>query len=111
MALPSTERTRVDALLTAYCAARAHPQIRHEYRVRGHNVTLVECRPSFRRPADDWTASVVAQFRFDPVRLTWSLYCADRNSKWHLYSRTPPSKRLEALLKAVTADVTGIFWG
>ena len=111
MSLPSTERSRVDALLSEYCAARAHPQIRHEYRVRGNSVTLLERRPSFRRPADEWTESVIAQFRFDPVRLTWSLFCADRNSKWHLYTEAPPSKRLEALLKAVSDDVTGIFWG
>ena len=43
--------------------------------------------------------------------MRWTLFCADRNSKWHLYTEAKPSSNLDALLSAVDADPTGIFFG
>lgn len=41
----------------------------------------------------------------------WTLYYADRNSKWHLYYEIEPSADFDDLLREVDEDPTGIFWG
>lgn len=53
----------------------------------------------------------VAQFRFNPYTSEWTLYCADRNSRWYTYTESDPAPKIEALLQAVDEDVTGIFQG
>jgi hypothetical protein len=53
----------------------------------------------------------IAQFRFDPSTGQWTLYCADRNSKWHKYLDVEPTSRFDTLLEEVNKDPTGIFFG
>lgn len=114
MALPELVRQFADAKLKAFCTKRMPPHARTEIRlyhqVRGNNVTLIEARPLFRAQAE-WSELKIAQFRFNPKPNTWTLYCADRNGRWHLYFDAEPSERLEELLEEVDADPTGIFWG
>jgi hypothetical protein len=40
----------------------------------------------------------------------WTLYYADRNSKWHRYD-IEPSADFDDLLREVDEDPTAIFWG
>ncbi len=114
MALSELTKRQVDKALAAYCKAKVPAYLKDEVRVdfkyRGNSVTLFEERPAFDRP-DTWVDIIVAQFRFDPKPMKWTLYCADRNSKWHLYDEIEPSNKIEDLLKEVDQDPTGIFWG
>ncbi len=114
MAFSDIERTQIEGTFQAYCERRIPPgvrdQIRLKYRIRGETVTLIERRPPWRGPGE-WTASVVAQFRRDPATGQWRLYCADRNSRWHLYEEIQPARDLRVLLSEVDRDPTGIFWG
>jgi hypothetical protein len=114
MALPSFNRSLVEAKLKEYCERRipihARSSVRLTYNIRGNSVTLNEERPLFTDPSK-WVATAVAQFRFNPHTSEWTLYCADRNSRWHDYTESDPDPKIEALLKAVDEDVTGIFWG
>jgi hypothetical protein len=71
---------------------------------------MFEERPSF-PDRSIWVNIVVAQFRFDPETGKWTLYWADRNSRWHVYEDVPPNKNLDVLLREVDNDPTGIFWG
>ena len=80
----------------------------------GSEVKLFECRPRY----DDhsvWTELPVARFKEDEKKNekknTWLLYCADRNSKWHLFKPNGEHKNIEKLLAEVDRDTTGIFWG
>lgn len=59
----------------------------------------------------EWASMPVAQFRYDTDTQLWSLYWADRNSRWDRYWDLDPESTLEPLLKEVEADPTGIFWG
>ncbi|MCP4604864.1 MAG: DUF3024 domain-containing protein [Proteobacteria bacterium] len=114
MGLPILVKQLVDVKLGKYCENRVPEHVRDQikiiYKIRGDKVTLYESRPFFRDPSK-WTETTVAQFRFDKKDNTWSLYCADRNSKWHFYDYTDPTPDLDEMLAAVDEDVTGIFWG
>jgi hypothetical protein len=114
MPLPEFTRKLVETKLTKYCEQKVPPhvrdQIRFGFKIRGSHVTLFTERPRFDQPSE-WVDSVVAQFRFNPRDKKWSLYCADRNSRWHLYTLLAPSADFDELLKEVDRDPTGIFYG
>ncbi len=114
MAFSAVERRAIEGVLQLYCERRVPPKVRDRvrvsFRVKGETVTLFESRPSFAKPAD-WVEIAVAQFRRDETTGNWSLYCADRNSRWHVYLGVRPKKTLQPLLAEVDRDPTGIFWG
>ena len=114
MPLPETIRRRAEQVLFALCQLRvpdgARDHYRLEFRVRANAVTLYECHAPW-RPGQPWSRMPSAQFRFDPVRLAWTLYWADRNGRWHLYDDAMPTPDLAMLLAEVNADPTGILFG
>ena len=114
MPLPIFTRKLVEARLEEYCEHKVPSHVRDKVRLsfkfRGNTVTLIEKRPAFMNPSE-WVDIVVAQFRFDPKSKKWTLYCADRNSRWHEYWDQDPSRDFERLLREVDEDPTGIFWG
>lgn len=114
MALPELIKRKVKTILATYCKAKApaylKDKVRVDFKIQGNNVTLFEERPAFGKP-DTWVDIIVAQFRFNPTSEEWTLYCADRNSKWHVYYEAEPSRDFDILLKEVDEDPTGIFWG
>jgi Protein of unknown function (DUF3024) len=100
----------------AYCDSRVPENLRHEIRIecgrRGKAITIVERRPPWNPEfGPEWSTTKVAQLRYDDSAQTWSLYCADRNGRWHHYPEVLPSRTVEPLLAEIQADPTGIFWG
>lgn len=114
VALSEFTRKQVESKLKAFCDQRIPAALRNEIRLgwkfRGNAVTLFESRPTF-PPTEKWVDIPVAQFRFDPKTTEWSLYCADRNGRWHFYSESATSRDLDAVIHALDTDRTGIFWG
>ena len=114
MAIPNEIKVVVELSLVSFIEQRVPPHVRDRvrlsYRFRGNSVTLYEDRPAFRKP-NQWVRIPVAQFRFDPEQHIWTLYCADRNSKWHEYFDLESNHDFEVLLEEVNEDPTGIFWG
>ncbi len=114
MALPALTKKQIESKLARCCEnripLRARNQVRLGFRFRGDSVTLFEERLRFRW-SDEWVTIVVAQFRFDPGTSQWTLYCAERNSRWHEYLDAEPTKNLDDLNEEVDRDPTGIFWG
>ena len=100
--------------LALYCERRIPRRVRDQiqlgYRFRGNSVTLFERRPAILEPSV-WTESAVAQFRLDPETSLWTLYCRDRNGRWHRYGEVDSRPDLADLLREVDEDPTGIFWG
>jgi DUF3024 family protein len=115
MPLAKGERQDVEALLGSYCEGRVpehvRAEVRLEFRIKGESVTLVERRPPLLRRKGEWIEIVVAQFRRNRETKHWTLYCADRNSRWHHYQGVRATKTLKPLLAEVDRDPTGIFWG
>ncbi len=121
LSLPSSVRAHAEALLQAFCDRRVPESVRREVRLeaafRGDIATIFEHRPPYvssflpAREGDEWTRLAIAQFRYDAETRLWTLFCADRSSRWHKYAEVDPSERLEDLIEEVDADPTGIFWG
>lgn len=109
------EIARCLELVTDWCGTRVPESMRDQMRVeatkRGRAITIVERRPPWRSSgaSSEWTSLTVAQLRFDANNSTWSLFCADRNSKWHDYGFS--TRDIRKALDVVDRDETGIFWG
>lgn len=114
MALPVSVKTQVEALFDPYCLSKSPAHLRDKifvsYEFYGSRVTIVENRPSVANPGR-WTKSVVARFRYNSKLEHWTLYWANRNSKWFPYTLERPNKSLKRLLEVVERNETGIFWG
>jgi len=109
--LPELDLVRVAKYCDARVPVHAHDKIRIEYKIRGKSVTIFDCRPPWHESAGpEWSRLPVAQLRFNPTTNEWTLFCADRNSRWHLYDFVEPGSVAE-LLAEIEADPTGIFWG
>lgn len=114
MALPPLIRELVETKLKKYFAKRitahARSSIRLTFKIRGNSVTLTEERPLFVDPSE-WVGIPFAQLRFNPETTKWTLYCADRNARWHEYLESEPEQKIETLIRHIDEDVTGIFSG
>ena len=114
MDLPPLVRQLVEIKIENYCANKIphehQDKIKLLYRIRGNHVTLIESRP-FHFDPTRWSELKVAQFRYDNSSQNWTLYCADRNERWHMYMDINSSKNIDDLLNEVDEDPTGIFWG
>jgi Protein of unknown function (DUF3024) len=102
------------ARISKYCDKRVPIDVRDKVRlevgVRGTAVTIFECRPSWDRDLTEWSRNPVAQLRYDSEQRDWTLYFADRNSRWHTYDMIAPGN-VDDLMKEIEDDPTCIFWG
>ncbi len=115
MPFPVLVKTLVEQKLTAYCKKHSPPHLAHElrvaYEIKGTSVTFFEQRAPWRPDMTDWTSMPVAKIRYDQKFNKWTLYCADRNSRWHKYDGLSPAKEIDVVLAEIERDPTGIFWG
>jgi hypothetical protein len=104
------------ARIQRWCAARvpepARHQVRVECEVEARHVTIVERRAPWRDDAGaDWTSLPVARLRYAKAAKTWTLYWRDRNLRFRLYDRLPPSAHADDLLTEIDRDPARVFWG
>jgi len=102
MILPEFIRRIIEITLDQYCEERvpevARDQVQMTYRISENNVTLYEkCRTYL--DLNDWLEVPIAQFQYDAVSRKWTLYCTDRDSRWHLYWETAPNADFDILLE------------
>jgi hypothetical protein len=112
--IPPLKRQLAETVLSKYCRNKVPAEYQDELRItfefRGSNVTLYENRPAaFGQPG--WTKLSIAQLRYSEEDNNWTLYCADRNGRWHLYMECDPEKDMDKLIKEIDEDPTGIFYG
>ncbi len=115
MPIPVLVKTLAEKKLSAFCSGRIPPhavhQVRLSHKFRGDTVTLFEHRAPWRPEDTEWTAMPIAQMRFNQKTGQWTLYCADRNDKWHIYPELGSTKDIDAILAKIDEDPTHIFWG
>ena len=113
---PEAVKSSAMEAVVSFCDERVPPDLRDQLRLecslRGNAITIVERRPPWNPDfGPEWSASEVAQLRYDAGRGTWSLHWRDSNERWHAYDRIEPSHKLDSLLTEIDTDPTGIFWG
>jgi hypothetical protein len=115
MPLPQLVREIAERKINEYCNNKipedVKDKIRLTYKIRGNSITIYENRPPWDGSMREWTSLAVAQIRYDEKTGKWGLYWADRNDRWHEYWDINPTKKIEAILKEIDEDPTGIFWG
>lgn len=109
--IPELDLARVRRFCQTRIPEHARNQVRLEADVRGRSITLVECRPLWSDASAEWTRMKIAQLRYDESAPSWTLYCADRNERWHRYWDLDASETISALLDEIDEDPTGIFFG
>jgi Protein of unknown function (DUF3024) len=109
-AIPELDLARI----RRFCEDRTPPEFRDEMRVeadvRGRSVTILDCRPPWMPELVEWSRQPLAQLRYDVESSLWTLYWADRNSRWHRYDDLDPGP-VGDLLDEIAEDPTCIFWG
>ena len=114
MPLPDIQRKQVEEMVGKFCEERIPPQFRNEikvsYKIREHSVSIFENRASLTHEGE-WVEIPVAQIRYGAQDSTWTLYCTDRNGRWHEYTDLKPERNLIRLILEIKEDPTGIFWG
>jgi hypothetical protein len=109
-AVPDLDLTRIRQFCESRVPARLRNEVRIEADVRGESVTIYDCRPSWHPNLTDWSRLPVAQLRYNADSHLWTLYWADRNSRWHRYDDLEPGTT-DQLLDEIDEDPTCIFWG
>jgi len=115
MPLPVLVKTLIEKKIGEYCKKKipAHilDKVNLSYRIRGNSVTILENRVPLFPDMKEWTSMPVAQIRYDNETGEWTLYCADRNSRWNDYIDLLPTKNIDKILNEIDKDPTGIFLG
>jgi hypothetical protein len=109
-AVPELDLARIRAYCDRRVPARARNEARVEASVRGKSVTIFDCRPPWHPSLTEWSRVPIAQLRYVPDAEHWTLYWADRNSRWHRYDLVDPGP-VSTLLAEIDEDPTSIFWG
>jgi hypothetical protein len=109
-AVPDLDLARIRQFCDGRIPAHLRDEARVEAGVRGKTVTIFDCRPPWHPTLTDWSRVPVAQLRYSPASHAWTLYWADRNSRWHRYDDIDPGTADE-LLDEINQDPTSIFWG
>jgi hypothetical protein len=114
MAFTEIELARIDRTVGALCKRRTRPDkkalLSFEYKITGHDVTMVEVRPHWDgRPGH--TEGGVAKLKFSRSTGKWRLLWRRADLKWHGYEPKSSSGDLAELVAEVDKDPYGCFFG
>jgi hypothetical protein len=119
MAIPDLDLLRIRRYVEARNAripagSRQFVRIEAEVEADGAraDVTIVERRAPWDVDlvGPEWSRKPIARLRYDGEH-EWTLWWADRSSRFRLYDRVAPSVRLPELLEEVENDTLTVFWG
>ncbi len=114
MGFSEFELEYIENIVGKLCKRRSPSHLRHQLRanyvVEEHDVTIYEERPSWDNPRK-WTASGVARFKYNRKQNLWKLYWMREDLKWCPYGPLPESTRIDRLIVEVDKDPHGTFFG
>jgi hypothetical protein len=114
MSFTNLEIQLIHKLLGGFCAQRIpdhiKDKVRLSYTIADHDVVISEERavPS---QSSDWMVLEIAKLRYVRARNEWRLYWKRASGKWWPYEPHTSSKKLEAMIKEIDADLDGCFFG
>jgi hypothetical protein len=114
LAFSELELARIESVVGPFCTRRspahARHQVRTEYRVKGHEVLIVEVRVVWDDPTR-WTELGVAKLKFNRRTGEWKLFWQRASLKWQAYEPLAESPDLAVLVAEIDRDPHGCFFG
>jgi hypothetical protein len=114
LAFSEIELKRIKTIVEPFCARRspahARHQVRTEYRVKGHDVLIVEVRTVWDDPSR-WMEHGVAKIRFNRKAGEWRLFWQRASLKWEAYEPRATDLDLAVLVDEVDRDPRCSFFG
>ena len=113
MPMSETERNRILNLTNAIAPPEVHDQLRIVVEFSDDEASVVEERPRWGAAAgDEWSRLRVARLVRRPSDDTWTLYSFDSQERQQNFSKQfGIGPRFRDVLRALSDDRTGIFWG
>ncbi len=114
MAFSEIELGRIKKLVGGLCERRTRPdlreQLRLEYRVKSHDVTVFERRPNW-DGSPGHTEINVAKLKFIRRAGEWRLLWQRADMRWHGYDPVAQGRSLSRLVDEIDEDPYGCFFG
>lgn len=114
MAFTEIELGHIKKLVGGLCERRTRPdlreQVRFEYRVKGHDVIVLERRPNW-DGAPGHTEINVAKLKFNRTAGQWRLLWQRADMRWHGYEPASGRTSLASLVQDIDEDPYGCFFG
>jgi Protein of unknown function (DUF3024) len=114
LAFSEFELKRIETVVGPFCVRRspthARHQVRTEYRVKGHDVLVIEVRTVWDDPSR-WMDHGIAKLRFNRKAGEWRLFWQRASLKWEPYEPLTSSRELAVLVEGIDRDPHGCFFG
>ncbi len=110
--IPELDASRVRRWASSHTPEQFRDEVRIEIDETPRGLTIFECRPPWSVSiGPEWTRDPIARLSYVKKRSEWTLYWADRNSRFQKYLDLAPSRHVSDLLAEIDADLVCIFWG
>lgn len=110
--VPDFDANRVRRWAADHTPAEYLDEMRIEVDETPRGLTILECRPPWSDLiGPEWSRTPIARLGYVKKRNEWTLYWADRNSKFQRYWDTEPTQHVGELLDEIDTDRSCIFWG
>lgn len=110
MVAPETDVERVRRFCSKENNHEHVAELRVDFELDNNTITLFEDRPRWDGPPTERMREDFARMRWSPSNGNWTLFCLDRNLKWHKYPEIGPGS-MQRLLKEIDEDPICIFKG
>ena len=107
---PNPDAARIQRWCDNRVPAPFRSRVRVGAEVADRRVTTSQSRPPWGGEGD-WISTPVARFRCTRATGLWSLYWADRNSRFHEYDRFQPTRAVQGVLDVLDTCQDPILWG
>ena len=114
MAFSEIELKKIDKFVGGLCRKRTpekyKKELRFEYRIKGHEVEIIEIRPYFHNP-NEMSELSVAKLKFNRTKNIWVLYWQRASGKWLKFEPSKTTYDLAELVAEIDHDEFGCFFG
>ena len=114
MAFSEIELKKIDKFVGGLCRKKTPEkyknELRFEYRIKVHDVTIYEIRPRWDNPKEI-TEMDIAKIKFNRTKNNWVLYWKRASGKWELYEPSKNNNDLASLVEVISTDNFGCFFG
>lgn len=114
MAFSEIELKKIDKFVGSLCRKKSpeeyKDQLKFEYRIKGHEVLILEIRPRWNNPEENSELSV-AKLKFNRTKNIWQLYWQRANMKYVKYDGPNDTNDFSKLVSEIETDRYGCFFG